>query len=128
MPAERARPALYIVIGMAILIAVAAFWLPRWWENREYRKAEAIAGVGSALLPGKAADARKAVDPGLSGAKVTAALGKPSFAVRTEGASSHEIWKYYYADGTVTVNLTDGYVARISTEFGPPKIPKSRRP
>ena len=82
----------------------------------------------SALLPGKAADARKAVDPGLSGAKVTGALGKPSFAVRTEGASSHEIWKYYYADGTLTLNLTDDYVVRISTDFGPPKIPTSRRP
>ena len=128
MTSERARPLLFVLIAAAIAIAVAAFWLPRWWENREYRKAEAIAGVGSAILPGKATDARKAVDPGLSGAKITAALGKPSFAVRTEGASSHEIWKYYYADGTVTVNLTDGYVVRISTEFGPPKIPKSRRP
>ena len=55
-------------------------------------------------------------------------LGKPSFTVRTEGASTHEIWKYYFADGTLTVNLTDGYVARISTEFGPPKIRQSRRP
>jgi len=128
MPSERARPALYGVIGMVIVIAVAAFWLPRWWENREYRKAEALTGVGSALLPGKAADARKAIDPGLSGAKVTGALGKPSFAVRTEGASSHEIWKYYYADGTLTLNLTDDYVVRISTDFGPPKIPTSRRP
>jgi hypothetical protein len=48
--------------------------------------------------------------------------------VRTEGASTHEIWKYYFADGTLTVNLTDGYVARISTDFGPPKIRQSRRP
>ena len=128
MPSERARPALYAVIGMAIVIAVAAFWLPRWWENREYRDAEAIAGVGSAVLPGKLADARKRVDPGFPSAKAVAALGKPSFAVRTEGASSHEIWKYYFADGTMTVNLTDGHVARISTDFGPPKIRQSRRP
>jgi hypothetical protein len=128
MPSERARPALFFVIGAAIVIAVAAFWLPRWWENREYRRAESIAGVGSAMLPGKVADARKRVDPGLSGAKVTGALGKPSFAVRTEGASSHEIWKYYFADGTLTVNLTDGFVARISTDLGPPKIRQSRRP
>ena len=76
----------------------------------------------------KLADARKRIDPGLPAAKATAALGKPSFAVRTEGASSHEIWKYYFADGTLTVNVTDGYVARISTDFGPPKIRQSRRP
>jgi hypothetical protein len=128
MPSERARPALYAVIATAIVIAVAAFWLPRWWENREYREAETIAGIGSAVLPGKVADARNRVDPGFSAAKATAALGKPSFAVRTEGASTHEIWKFYFADGTMTVNLTDGYVARISTEFGPPKIRQSRRP
>jgi hypothetical protein len=128
MAPERARPALYAVIAAAIVIAVAAFWVPRWWENREYRRAEKIAGVGSPVLPGKVVDARKKVDPGLAAAKVTEAIGKPSFAVGTEGASSHEIWKYYFADGTMTVNLTDGYVARISTEFGPPKIRQSRRP
>jgi len=128
MQSERARPALFFMIGAALAVAVAAFWLPRWWENREYREAEKIAGVGSAVLPGKVADARKRVDPGLSAAKATTALGKPSFAVRTEGASIHEIWKYYFTDGTLTVNLTDGYVARISTDFGPPKIRKSRRP
>jgi hypothetical protein len=128
MPSERVRPALFLVIGAAIVIAIAAFWLPRWWENREYRDAEKIAGVGSAVLSGKVADARKRVDAGLSAEKTTAALGKPSFTVRTEGASSHEIWKYYFADGTLTVNLTDGYVARISTDFGPPKIRQSRRP
>ena len=60
--------------------------------------------------------------------RVTAALGPPSFSVKTEGASSHEIWIYYFQDGTLTVNLTDGYVARAATEFGPPKIRKSRRP
>jgi len=128
MPTERARPALFLMIGAALAIAVAAFWLPRWWENREYRQAEAIAGVGSAILPGGLGDARKRIDPGITAAKVTDAIGKPSFAVRTEGSSTHEIWKYYFADGTLTVNLTDGYVARVSAEFGPPKIRQSKRP
>ena len=102
--------------------------MPRWWENRAYRDAEAIAGVGSPVLAGTLADARTKVDPGLTAEKVEAALGKASFAVRTEGTSVHEIWKYYFADGTLTVNLTDGYVARVGTEFGPPRIRKSRRP
>jgi hypothetical protein len=102
--------------------------LPRWWENRTYREAEAIAGVGSPVLAGKVADARKKVDPGLKAEKVEAAIGKASFAVRTEGTSVLEIWTYYFADGTLTVNLSDGYVARVGTEFGPPRIRKSRRP
>lgn len=89
---------------------------------------EAIAGVGSRLLPGKLAEARGRIDPGISGAKVTAELGQPSFAVKTQGASEHAIWTYYFADGTLTVNLTDDRVARVSTRFGPPRIPRSRRP
>jgi hypothetical protein len=128
MAVERPRPALYAMIAGTVVLAMAAFWLPRWWENREYRRAEAIAGVGSRILPGTLADARKRVDPGLAGARVTAALGQPSFSVRTEGTSVHEIWTYYYADGTLTVNLTDGNVARVSTGFGPPRIRTSKRP
>jgi hypothetical protein len=127
MEGERARPTLYLVIGGALLLATAAFWLPRWWENREFRGAEAIAGVGSRIVAGNLADARKQVDAGLPGERVTAALGAPSFQVRTEGTSTHEIWTYYFADGTLTVNLTDGHVARVSTEFGPPRIPTSSR-
>ncbi|HEY3172509.1 MAG TPA: hypothetical protein VGK86_08035 [Thermoanaerobaculia bacterium] len=127
MAAERARPALFLVIGAVIAIAVAAFWLPRWWENREYGRSEAIAGADSRILPGTLALARNRIDPGMAAAKVTAAIGKPSFSVRTEGASSHEIWTYYFADGTLTINLTDGYVARVSTEFGPPRRGRPRR-
>jgi hypothetical protein len=48
--------------------------------------------------------------------------------VKTEGTSTHEIWTYYFSDGTLTVNLTDGYVARASTVFGPPSIRESKRP
>ncbi|HEX9285887.1 MAG TPA: hypothetical protein VF999_01345 [Thermoanaerobaculia bacterium] len=127
MAAERARPVLFLVIGAAVVVAMAAFWLPRWWENRKYGRAEAIAGADSRILPGTLAKARNRIDPGMAGSKVTAAIGKPSFSVRTEGVSSHEIWTYYFADGTLTINLTDGYVARISTEFGPPRRGRPRR-
>ena len=125
---EQARPALFAVLFGTLLVAAGALWFPRWWENREYRRAEAIAGVGSSILPGKLVEARRRIDPGISGDRVTAAIGRPSFAVRTEGASTHEIWTYYFADGTLTVNLTDGYVVRASTDFGPPKIRRSKRP
>jgi 4-amino-4-deoxy-L-arabinose transferase-like glycosyltransferase len=128
MAAERAKPTLYLVLAAVLLLAGAAFWLPRWWENREYRRAEAIAGVGAKILSGKLGDARGKIDPGMQASKVTAALGQPSFAVKTEGTSTHEIWTYYFSDGTLTVNLTDGYVARASTAFGPPSIRESKRP
>ena len=80
----------------------AALWLPRWWEGRELREAREIAGVGSKLAPaGSMTDARKRVDPGLTAEKVEAAIGKASFAVGTEGKdSTHEIWTYYFSDGT----------------------------
>jgi hypothetical protein len=128
MAAERAKPTLYLILAGALVVAVAAFWLPRWWENREYRRAEAIAGIDSKVLPGKVADARAKIDPGAAASKVTEALGQPSISMRTEGTSTHEIWTYYFADGTLTINLTDGVVARASTAFGPPDIRKSRRP
>ena len=64
----------------------------------------------------------------MTGARVTDAIGKPSFSVRTQGVSAHDIWTYYFTDGTLTINLTDGYVARVATEFGPPRPGRPRRP
>jgi hypothetical protein len=72
-------------------------------------------------------EARKKVDPGRSARDVESALGKPSTESSTAGSSSHAIWTYYYADGTMVINLTDDYVARISVTYGPPRIPTSRR-
>jgi hypothetical protein len=124
------RPHLALAVAGALLaLAVwAAIWLPRWWENRLYRQAEAIAGVGSPVLAGSATEARKKIDPGKTAQQVVEALGRASFSMRTEGSSTHDIWTYYYADGTMTVNLTDSIVQRISLDYGPPVIPKSHRP
>ena len=122
------RPALFAALLGALLLVGAALWLPRWWENRLYRQSEALTGVGSALLPGGVTQARGKIDPGKNAKQVVEALGRASFAVGTEGSSAHEIWIYYYADGKMTVNLTDGIVARISIAYGPPDIPNSRRP
>lgn len=118
-------------ITAAILIAVgvaAAVWLPSWWENRLYRQAEHIAGVGAPVLPGSVTDARKKIDSGTTSEKAIAAIGRASFAVHTDGSSTHDIWTYYYADGTMTINLTDGTIQRIALDYGPPRIPTSRRP
>ncbi|HEX7252468.1 MAG TPA: hypothetical protein VF376_06265 [Thermoanaerobaculia bacterium] len=127
MTAE-APPTRRLIIGLALVVLAAglAVWLPRWWERREFHKLEQIAGVGSSLLSGSVTDARRKIDSGMSSEKVSAAIGKASFAVHTDGASTHDIWTYYYKDGTMTVNLTDGMVQRISVSFGPPNIPKSR--
>jgi hypothetical protein len=106
----------------------AVIWLPVVWEQRLYRDAEQLTGVGSRLLEGSVTPARAKVDTGKAAADIVAALGKPSFESASQGSSRHEIWKYYYPDGTLTVNVTDGYVARASVEYGPPRIPTSRRP
>ena len=61
--------------------------------------------------------------------EVVQRIGKPSISVGTEGRDvRREVWTYYFADGTLLVNLTDGHVQRISTTYGPPKIPTSARP
>jgi len=112
------------VIVIPILL-VAALWLPRWWEGRELKAARAIAGVGSKIVPGGMTDARRKVDPGLSREQLVAAIGQPSFAVGTEGKDTrHEIWTYYFRDGTMTINLTDGAAVRIGTIYGTPRVPK----
>jgi hypothetical protein len=125
---ERSRRGLYLLLAAGLLAALAALWFPRWWEMRLYRQAEALTGVGAPILPGTLTDARGKIDPGRSSKEMLEALGKPSLSSAVAGTSSREIWTYYYADGTLTVNLTDGYAARISVSYEPPKIPTSRRP
>jgi len=83
--------------------------------------------VGARILPGSADGARRKIDPGMLSEKVVAAIGKPSLAVHTAGSSTHDIWTYYYADGTMTVNLTDEAIVLIGLDFHPPVIPTSRR-
>ena len=119
-----------MVIGLVLMVVLVglAVWAPRWWEMRLYRKTEALTGVGAQVLAGDVTAARRKVDPGTPGKQVVESLGKPSIAVGTEGTSTHEIWTYYYADGTMTINLSDGIVRRVSLDYGPPKIPTSRRP
>lgn len=127
-PANRSRQGLYALLGAGLLAVGGAFWLPRWWETRLYRQAEALTGVGAPVLSGTLTDARKKIDPGQTEKGVVAALGGPSVSQAAEGSSSHGIWIYYYADGTMTINLTDGVVVRIGVSYGPPKIPTSGRP
>ena len=121
------RTSLFVALALILVLVAAALWLPRWWENRLFRQAEAMTGVGSRVMPGGVTRERGKINPGDSGRRVIEAIGRPSFSVGTEGSSTHEIWTYYYADGTMTVNLTDGFVARISISYGPPKIPTSTR-
>ena len=118
-----------VITTLLIAVAVAAaIWVPHWWERRLYREEEAVAGAGARVLAGSVTDARRKIDPGQTARAVEQALGKASFAVRTEGTSVRDIWTYYYADGTMTVNLTDGIVQRIGIVYGRPKIPVRRKP
>ena len=122
------RKGLIVAIAFVPLLLAAFLWLPRWWEAREYRQIESIAGVEAHISEGKLADARDRVKNGMQSDAVVAAIGKPALSVATDGVSRHEIWTYYFADGTLLLNLTDGLVQRASAGFHPPKIPTSARP
>jgi flagellar basal body-associated protein FliL len=125
---EGHRGALIAALAVIVVLVAAALWLPRWWDNRLYRQVEAVVGVGARVLPGSVTKARQSVDPGKQENAVLAVIGKPSIAIQTEGTSRHAIWTYYYADGTMTLNLTDGRVVRAGIAYGPPRIPTSARP
>ena len=99
---QKTRSRLLAAVVLVPLLLVAALWLPRWWEGRELAEARKIAGVGSQLTAGSMTDARRKVDPGLAADKIVAAIGKPGFAVGADGrATTHEIWTYYFSDGTM---------------------------
>ena len=122
---QKTRSRLLAAVVLVPLFLVAALWLPKLWEGRELSEARKIAGVGSQLTAGSMTDARRKVDPGLAADKIVAAIGKPGFAVGADGRdTTHEIWTYYFTDGTMTINLTDGVAVRIGTIYGAPRIPK----
>jgi hypothetical protein len=129
MTEKTPRRALLVAGAFVPILVAAALWLPRWWENREYRQAEAIAGIAARIVPGTLVASRPKVEPGMTTSTMVERIGKPSISVATEGKDSRrEIWTYYFADGTLTVNVTDGLVQRVSAIFVPPKIPTSARP
>lgn len=103
----------------AAFAGVAALVLPRWWQSRSDRHVETPVGSPGAVLPGNVTDARSKIDPGKSEKAVLESIGKPSVAVETKGAERHTIWTYYYSDGNLTLNMTDGYLVRVDTEYGP---------
>ncbi|MEO8431460.1 MAG: hypothetical protein ABI592_08125 [Acidobacteriota bacterium] len=110
------------------MLLVAATLAPRWWEGHLYRQTEALTGVGAAVHPGGLTEARRKIDPGRRSEQVTAALGRPSMEMGADGITRPQVWTYYYADGTMIMNLTGGIVQRISITYAPPVIPTSRRP
>ena len=105
------------VLFLALLAGAAALFLPRWRPGYAPSPSEAPVGAGG-VLPGSVTNARSRIDPGKSEKAVLDAIGKPSVAVETKGAERHTIWTYYYADGNLTLNMTDGYLVRVDTEYG----------
>ncbi|MCA1581882.1 MAG: hypothetical protein LC796_10925 [Acidobacteria bacterium] len=99
---------------------------PNWWERKLYRDNQALAGVGATLHPGGLTSARRKIDPGNRSDLILRRLGAPSMASAAQGLSRHEVWTYYYSDGTMVCNLTDGIAQRITLSYGAPSIPTAR--
>ena len=118
---EKNRRKLIAAMAAGVLFLGAGAFGLRWWEGRVDRQSEAIAGIGK-VLPGSVTEARKKVDPGRTEQAVLEAIGKPSSRAETRGAERHAKWIYNYADGTLTLSLTDGYLARADLEYGPPRL------
>lgn len=114
---------------MAAFVIVALIGVgPTLWEKSLYRDMQKLAGVGATLHPGGVTSARRRVDPGIRSKQVLERLGTPSLASASQGLSRHEVWTYYYSDGTMTCSATDGIIDRISLSYGAPSIPAPRTP
>jgi hypothetical protein len=118
MAETEGRRRILAIFILAALVGVAALLLPRWWQSRSDRQLDPSGGAGI-VLSGNVTDARRKIDPGKSEKAVLDALGKPSAAVETKGAERHTVWTYTYSDGNLTLNMTDGYLVRVDTEYGP---------
>jgi hypothetical protein len=116
---SKSRGPLYALALAVALLAASVLGL-RWWQSRADRQSESLAGIGR-ILPGSVTQARQKVDPGRNEKAVLEAIGKPSVGVETKGDSRHSVWTYYYADGTMTLTLTDGIIARADLDYGPPR-------
>ena len=130
MTSERARPLLYVVIGAAIVIAVAAFWLPRWWENREYRRRRGDRGRRlRRCCPASSRTRASSIDPGFSGGEgdrgARQALVRGPHGRRFLPRDLEVLLRRRNLDGQ-----PDGRLRRrgYRRDFGPPKIRQSRRP
>lgn len=117
---SKSRGPLYALALAVVLLAAAVLGL-RWWQSRMDRQSESLAGIGR-VLPGSVTQARQKVDPGRGEKAVVGAIGKPSVSIETKGVSRHSVWTYYYADGTMTLTMTDGVIARADLEYGPPRL------
>jgi hypothetical protein len=120
MAESEGRRKIVVAFLLAAMAGLAALFLPSWWQSRNESQAqpETLRSAG-AVLPGKVAEARSKIDPGKSEKAVLDLIGKPSVIVETKGVERHTIWRYDYADGNLTLNLTDGYLVRVDTELGP---------
>jgi len=118
---EPVRRRLVAVLAAAVLFLGAGAFGLRWWESRVDRQSEGLANIGK-VLPGSVTDARRKVDPGRTERQVLDAIGQPSVRSESRGANLHAQWIYYYADGTLTLSLTEGYLARADLEYGPPRL------
>jgi hypothetical protein len=118
---EPIRRKLVAVLAAGVLFLGAGAFGLRWWESRVDRQSEGLAGIGR-VLTGSVTDARRKVDPGRTERQVLEAIGQPSARAASSGAEHHAKWSYYYSDGTLTLSLTDGYVARADLEYGPPPL------
>ena len=69
------------------------------------------------VLPGRTYEQREKIDPGLTQAQVTLALGEPSEKSESRGDVVSARWNYLYSDGNLTVRLRAGRVTEIETTF-----------
>jgi hypothetical protein len=105
-----------LVVGiLAVIAAGIAIFMRRPTSEIALSSNSAVNRSSAHVLPGRTAERRAQIDPGMTEAKVRSVLGNPSEKLESRGDVVSARWNYLYSDGNLAVKMRDGLVTEIET-------------
>ena len=106
-----------VVVVVVVVIAAGIYFFARPRPEVALSSNPAVNRNSQHVLPGRTAERRGRIDPGMLQSQVEAALGEPSEKSETRGDTVYARWNYLYADGYLSLRLRGGRVEQIDTTF-----------
>ena len=106
-----------LALAAAALVSAATLACSRREEPAEMTNAELAGKAELPVLPGRTAEQRERIRPGMSSKELLSTLGHPALPHALAMDASVAKWTYPYADGKLEITLHYGYVQTIETDF-----------